>query len=148
MGNFIARKIQSILEVPKEIFVSFLGKGLVVDKTKENLSFDVNNGNNLIINDKNQLELDVAVDQGKSIDLVVCDGVTMKIDGRKITLDKSFSKYVVKKNKCGLVIDISLDKTYSETEDHIVLDYGSSVEALANNDSAKSNGPKFYKKPK
>jgi RNase P/RNase MRP subunit p29 len=147
MGNFISRKIQSILEVPKEIFVSFLGKGLVVDKTRENLSFDINNGNNLIINDKNQLELDVDVDQGKSFDLLVCDGVTMKIDGRKITLNKSFSKYVVKKNKCGLVIDISLDKSYSETEDHFVLDYGSSVEALANS-AAKSNGPSFYKKRK
>jgi RNase P/RNase MRP subunit p29 len=148
MGNFIARKIQSILEVPKEIIINFLGKGLVVDRTKEALSFDVNNGDNLIINEKNQLELDVAVDKGKSIDLVVCDGVIMKIDGRKITLNKSFSKYVVKKNKCGLVVDISLDKTFSEIDEQIVLDYGSSVEALANSDSAKSNGPKFYKKPK
>lgn len=148
MGNFIARKIQSILEVPKEIIINFLGKGLVVDRTKEALSFDVNNGDNLIINEKNQLELDVKVDEEKSINLLVCDGVSMKIDGRKVTLTKAFSKYVVKKNKCGLVVDLKLDKTFSEIDEQIVLDYGSSVAALNMNDSAKSDGPKFYKKPK
>lgn len=138
MGNIIYRRITNVYDIPPDILVECIGKGLVVRRSTEEISsencenhdhteqvpcsLEIDLGSGLAFNCDNKLEVDTTPVTTQV--LTNLTDVSMSIEGQKLTLTKTFTDYTVKKTESGLVVDIEVGECRTVTEDILLLDYG------------------------
>jgi hypothetical protein len=152
MGNVIYRRITNVYDIPPDILVNCIGKGLIV-KTEEPVyeeseptipcSLQVDAGKGLKFDEGGRLEVDLHVTSIETVTSLT--DVSMSANGRKFVLLKTYTDYLVKRNHSGMIVEIEVCESRIVEEDIILIDYG----YCGNETSARITTPalpNFYQK--
>lgn len=172
MGVMIYRRVTNVYDIPPDILVNCIGKGLVVVRDEHDaeehghehesrppcsLEVDVGNGlhidcdNHLAVNIGNGLEFNcdgqIEIDTEPVTTQIMTNvtDISLSIDGQKLTLSKTFTDYIVHKTAAGLVVDIEVSDSRIVTEDVLMVDYGYCGSGTSARMSTP-NLPNFYQK--
>lgn len=142
MGLLIKKQVTNILEVPLNIIVNFIGRGLSVNRSELPIKLEANIGNGLTFSQTDQISIDQIIDENKSFEFSECTNSSLSLDGRKLILTKQFANYKICKNKDGVVVDIIYLNSREEKDEVIFTDIGYTP-SISNPQSNQS--PTFYK---
>lgn len=146
MGSVSRKRVTNVFDVPQDILVNFIGKGLYFNREDKPPLLEVSAGSGLNYDAEGNLAVDAEVDDSQTSNFSVCVGTSLSLDGQKISLTKAFADYKILRNSHGLVVDIKLVEERQEVDEVILTDvsYTSALSIPTRDDSAQF--PNFYKK--
>jgi hypothetical protein len=120
------------------------GDGLGFDE-EDNLKVKLSENSGLRFQEDGSLSLEsVCMDETRQTVTYVTN-TALTLDGRKLTLHKTFTDYIIKRNCAGFIVDFVEGDSRTEQDDVIISDYGySGYGASARIGAPKA--PNFYKR--
>jgi hypothetical protein len=171
MGLVIYRRITNVFEIPLDILVETLGRGLHLNRSgqvpllepnigtglgfEENSSFGVRYGEGLKLDDLGRISVDIGCDMfkdtepdpSKTVEVEVQIDSHLSLDAQKLSLRKVYRKYTVYKNASGHVIDFLPGETVERIDDVILaVPYGYGTGFMNSSREETPEAPNFYAK--
>lgn len=146
MGIINRKRLTNIFDVPKDILMNFIGRGLNVDREEILPMIEVSTGKCLLIDEESNVSVDLEADESKESIITVCSDVKLGVDGRKISLTKVYQDFKLVKTKDGIVTDLMLINTRTYVDESILTDYGYIPCLTIPQRESSDELPNFYKK--
>lgn len=146
MGSVMRKRVVNVYDVPQDVLVNFVGRGLEMNREEAPVRLEVCVGTGLDFNDSSEIVVDDQIDEKQCTTMTHCVNTALSLDGRRLTLTKTLADYKVKRNQHGHIIDIEHTGDRIEKDELILTDLGyMSALSVPNRDDTK-NFPNFYKK--
>ncbi len=143
MGMVIYRRVTNVYDIPLDILVDTIGKGLTINRTgelpllepaisnglefKEDGTVGIKTGDGIRINECGELvidiicnECDTVVDPCKSTEFSVQIDSSLSLDAQKLSLVKKYQKYTVQRNTAGVILDIIPGEITEKTDEVLI----------------------------
>lgn len=144
MGVVIYRRVTNVYDIPLDILVETLGRGLTLNREGQvpllepsigtGLKFNeegqvvVNTGNGLTVDELGKISVDFgcavtfdeAVDETKTTEMMVQIDSQLSLNAQKLTLKKKYQKYTIQRNKNGIVLYIIAGDVTEKDDDVII----------------------------
>lgn len=145
MGNVIKRRVTNIFDIPLDIMVDIIGKGLILDRDESVVQLKINVGDGLLFDNTGKIVHDREKCEELTSSISTVKDVNLSVTGNKLTFTKTLSDHKIIRNKHGHIIDIVEDSVRSETVDLIITDpcYSTAVEIPERMETPET--PNFYK---
>jgi hypothetical protein len=144
MGMVIRKTITNILEIPLDILLFFIGRGLVVNAKEHPPLIEVALGDGVTYDNDSRIVVDKEVDEDKCSMYTVVTNSSLSLDGLRLTLSKDYADYKILRNHAGMTIDLVLLNQYSDTDEVILTDHTYFGATHTERKETKTL-PKFYK---
>lgn len=149
MGVMIYRRVVNVYDIPLDILVETLGRGLTINREAADFPLlEPDIGKGLRFDGDGKIEIDPTVDHYQSTEYIVQVDSKLSLDAQKLTLTKTYQKHNVLRNAAGVTVSVSPGDTFEETEDVILAvpyGYGYSSADAKSLRASTSTAPNFYK---
>lgn len=146
MGSVLRKQIINIFDIPKDIIVQLIGKGMLLDRHSEPMQLHVNAGDGLALFEDGTVGVDGMIHEPHcSIHSHISD-IRLAFEGAVLTLTKVISDYKVLRNRAGFIIGIEFIGNREEYEQVTIIDNSYTAALSKPVHQHTASAPNFYKK--
>jgi len=146
MGSVRQRRIINQYDIPQDLLLHFIGRGLEINRHQHPIQLEVAQGRGLVFDEQYRIAVDNEIDECKSSVYTSLTDSVLSIDCRKLILTKTYTEYKVCRNRDGLIIDLQAVRTWEDKDEVMITDH-TYVSALSTSERENTtDSPNFYKK--
>lgn len=144
MGSVIRKKTTNVFDIPQDILVEFIGRGLFINRNSLPPLLEISANHGIELKEDGSLGLKKGHSDHSSVYSFLTD-VSLKLDGRRLILTKTISFYEITRNCDKFIVDIKFLHNDQIMEEVVFNDLGYCGMSTSFRENSQES-PNFYSK--